>query len=67
MKMMKKQLKHMLNINVPDLPYEQLKGVRVTRLGHRAKGQAPEAVSDPRGKQRYWISVAGEGDDAGSI
>lgn len=54
-----------LNINVPDLPYEELKGLRVTRLGHRAKGQAPEAVSDPRGRQRYWISVAGEGDDAG--
>ncbi len=54
-----------LNVNVPDVPYEQLKGVRVTRLGHRAKGLPPEEVSDPRGRQRYWISVAGEGDDAG--
>jgi 5'-nucleotidase len=54
-----------LNVNVPDVPYEELKGVRVTRLGHRAKGLPPEEVSDPRGRQRYWISVAGEGDDAG--
>jgi len=54
-----------LNINVPDMPYEQLKGMQVTRLGHRAKGQPPEQFSDPRGKERLWISTAGEGDDAG--
>ncbi|KZZ53923.1 5'/3'-nucleotidase SurE [Oleiphilus sp. HI0123] len=54
-----------LNVNVPDVPYEQLKGIKVTRLGHRAKGLPPEEVSDPRGRQRYWISLAGEGDDAG--
>lgn len=54
-----------LNVNVPDVPYDELKGVKVTRLGHRAKGLPPEEVSDPRGRQRYWISVAGEGDDAG--
>jgi len=54
-----------LNVNVPDIPFEQLRGIKVTRLGHRAKGQAPEQISDPRGRQRLWISVAGEGDDAG--
>ncbi len=54
-----------LNINVPDIPYEQLKGVKVTRLGHRAKGQDPQMISDPRGHQRFWIALAGEGDDAG--
>jgi len=54
-----------LNINVPDIPFEQLKGIKVTRLGHRSKGQAPQEVSDPRGRQRYWIALAGEGDDAG--
>ncbi|KZZ19835.1 5'/3'-nucleotidase SurE, partial [Oleiphilus sp. HI0081] len=43
-----------LNVNVPDVPYEQLKGIKVTRLGHRAKGLPPEEVSDPRGRQRYW-------------
>lgn len=54
-----------LNVNVPDLPFDQLKGIEVTRLGHRAKGKPPEAICDPRGRERYWISVAGEGDDAG--
>ncbi len=54
-----------LNVNVPDIPYDKLKGIKVTRLGHRAKGLPPQAISDPRGRERYWISAAGEGDDAG--
>lgn len=54
-----------LNVNVPDLPYEELKGIQITRLGHRAKGQPPEQFSDPRGNEKLWISTAGEGDDAG--
>lgn len=54
-----------LNVNVPDVPYEDLKGIKVTRLGHRSKGQKPHAIADPRGRERYWIAVAGEGDDAG--
>lgn len=54
-----------LNINVPDIPYEQLKGIKVTRLGHRMKGLPPEQISDPRGRERFWISAAGEGEDAG--
>lgn len=54
-----------LNVNVPDVPFDELKGYKITRLGHRAKGQKPEAISDPRGRERFWISVAGEGDDAG--
>ena len=54
-----------LNINVPDRPFEELKGIQVTRLGHRARGNAPEMIKDPRGKDRYWIAAAGEGDDAG--
>tara|TARA_R110001592_G_scaffold81050_1_gene240826 strand:+ start:35029 stop:35796 length:768 start_codon:yes stop_codon:yes gene_type:complete len=54
-----------LNINVPDIPFDELKGVKVTRLGHRAKGQDPHMISDPRGHQRFWIALAGDGDDAG--
>jgi len=57
--------KTILNVNVPDVPFSELKGYRVTRLGHRAKGQAPELVSDPRGRERFWIAAAGEADDAG--
>ncbi len=55
----------LLNINVPDLPYDELKGIQITRLGHRAKGGEPLKVVDPRGKVRYWLAAAGEGDDAG--
>jgi len=47
------------------VPYEELKGIQVTRLGHRARGGEPHSVTDPRGKTRYWIAAAGEGDDAG--
>ena len=54
-----------LNINVPDVPYSELKGIEITRLGHRARGGMPEKVIDPRGQERYWIGSAGEGDDAG--
>ncbi|MCP5160218.1 MAG: 5'/3'-nucleotidase SurE [Hahellaceae bacterium] len=54
-----------ININVPDVPYDKLRGIQVTRLGHRARGDDPHGVTDPRGKTRYWIAAAGEGDDAG--
>ncbi|MCP5206365.1 MAG: 5'/3'-nucleotidase SurE [Hahellaceae bacterium] len=55
-----------LNVNVPDVPYDELKGLQVTRLGHRARGGMPEKVINPRGQERYWIGSAGEGDDAGA-
>ncbi|OPX54626.1 5'-nucleotidase /3'-nucleotidase /exopolyphosphatase [Oceanospirillum multiglobuliferum] len=54
-----------LNINVPDLPFNQLKGIRLTQLGHRHQAGEPEAVKDPRGKLRYWIPAAGSIRDAG--
>lgn len=54
-----------LNVNVPDIPYEQLKGLKVARLGHRYAGEAPLAMRDPRGKQRYWIAAVGPAADSG--
>jgi len=54
-----------ININIPDVPYEQLKGFEVTRLGHRARSDNPVLTTNPRGKECYWISAAGEGADAG--
>lgn len=53
-----------ININVPDVPYNQLRGVAVTRLGHRACSDNPVQTVNPRGKQCYWISAAGEVADA---
>lgn len=54
-----------LNINVPDVPYEQLLGYEVTRLGFRQKSDNPVRTTNPRGKECYWISAAGEVADAG--
>ncbi|WP_293264411.1 5'/3'-nucleotidase SurE [Neptunomonas sp.] len=52
-----------LNINVPDLPLSEIKGIHITRLGHRAAAGKPEAVADPRGKIRYWVAGAGDAID----
>lgn len=52
-----------LNINVPDVPLDEIKGIHITRLGHRASAGKPEAVSDPRGKIRYWVAGAGDAVD----
>lgn len=54
-----------LNVNVPDMPWSDLQGVRVTRLGHRSRSGLPQKVTCPRGRDRYWIGAAGAGDDAG--
>lgn len=54
-----------LNINIPNLPREKLRGWRLTRLGHRARAAAPSRVIDPRGKPGYWIAVAGDAEDGG--
>jgi 5'-nucleotidase len=54
-----------LNVNVPDLPYEQLRGVKSTRLGHRHRSAPVLRALDPRGRPVYWVGPAGEGADAG--
>jgi 5'-nucleotidase len=54
-----------LNVNVPDLPYEQLRGYRSTRLGNRHRSAPVVPASDPRGRAVYWVGPAGEGADAG--
>ncbi len=54
-----------LNVNVPDLPLEQIRGIHITRLGHRNLADQPVRSVDPRGKERFWIAGAGEAEDAG--
>jgi 5'-nucleotidase len=54
-----------LNVNVPDIPYQQLRGIRATRLGHRHKAEPVVKASDPRGKTIYWVGPAGAEQDAG--
>lgn len=55
----------LLNVNIPDVPYEELRGVRVTRLGKRHKAEAVIRDTTPRGETVYWIGPAGQAADAG--
>ncbi|MDR2872296.1 MAG: 5'/3'-nucleotidase SurE [Xanthomonadaceae bacterium] len=54
-----------LNVNVPDLPWEQVAGFEVTRLGNRHRAEACLTQQDPRGDTVYWIGPAGPEQDAG--
>lgn len=56
---------HILNVNVPDVPYEALGGFAVTRLGFRHRSEPVIPARDPKGRRIYWIGAAGEGQDAG--
>jgi 5'-nucleotidase len=55
----------LLNINVPDIPFEQIKGMRVTRLGKRHKAEPIIKSATPRGETVYWVGAAGSAQDAG--
>lgn len=55
----------LLNVNVPDVPREQLQGFEVTRLGKRHKAEPSMKVTNPRGETMYWIGAAGAAADAG--
>lgn len=54
-----------LNVNVPDLPYDQLGGFAATRLGHRHRAEPITRALDPRGRPIYWVGPAGPEQDAG--
>jgi 5'-nucleotidase len=55
----------LLNVNVPDVPYELLQGLRVTRLGRRHKAEPVVKQISPRGETVYWVGAAGAAADAG--
>ncbi len=55
----------LLNVNVPDIPYEQLTGREVTRLGRRHKAEPVVRMTSPRKETVYWIGAAGAAADAG--
>lgn len=54
-----------LNVNVPDLPYDELAGFEATRLGHRHKSEPVIKQEDPRHRPIYWVGPAGAEQDAG--
>ncbi|MCL7841956.1 5'/3'-nucleotidase SurE [Pasteurella multocida] len=53
------QRREILNINVPDIPYEEIKGVKVCHLGYRAAAAEVVKQQDPRGEAIYWVGPAG--------
>jgi 5'-nucleotidase len=54
-----------LNINVPDIPWEEIKGFQATRLGKRHKAEPVVKSKDPRGNAIYWVGPPGKKQDAG--
>ena len=55
----------MLNVNVPDIAFEEIKGFRATRLGSRHKSESVIQSKDPRGSTIYWVGPPGGEQDAG--
>lgn len=56
----------LLNVNVPDLPYAELKSMETTRLGKRHKAEPVVKAESPRGETVYWVGAAGGAQDAGA-
>ena len=54
-----------LNVNVPNLPLEEVKGIRVTRLGNHHRSGAVIRTEDPRGRPVYWVGPSGPRHDDG--
>jgi 5'-nucleotidase len=55
----------LLNVNIPNLPYEQLGSVVATRLGRRHSAEPVIKALDPRGREIFWIGPPGATRDAG--
>ena len=55
----------LLNVNVPDIAYEDIQGTVVTRLGKRHRAEPVIKSSNPRGEAVYWVGPAGKAQDAG--
>jgi len=54
-----------LNVNVPDRPWSELRGFETTRLGHRHRSENVVPLADPRGRQFFWVGPPGGEQDNG--
>ncbi len=54
-----------LNVNVPDIPWSEIKGFKATRLGNRHQSEGVIIQDDPRGDPMYWVGPPGKAQDAG--
>jgi 5'-nucleotidase len=55
----------LLNVNIPNLPYDELGPMEVTRLGKRHHAEPVIPAQNPRGETVYWIGRAGASRDNG--
>ncbi len=46
----------LLNVNVPNLPFDELKSIKVCRLGRRHAAEKVITQDSPRGETMYWIA-----------
>lgn len=58
-------LSTILNVNIPDVPFNELTGFEITRLGTRHCAEPVIRDTDPRGDPIYWIGLTGKEEDAG--
>lgn len=56
----------LLNVNVPDRPHAELRGMEVTRLGRRHKAEPVVKMISPRNETVYWVGAAGAAADSGA-
>lgn len=56
---------YLLNVNIPNLPYSELKPLQATRLGKRHQSESVIRAQDPHGREIFWIGPAGAVRDAG--
>lgn len=55
-----------LNINVPDLPLDEIKGIQICKLGNRSQSAQVVAMEDPRKETVYWFGAAGKPQNNGA-
>jgi len=55
----------LLNVNIPNLPDDEIRGVKVARLGRRHAAERVIMQTSPRGETMYWIGGAGPAKEAG--
>ena len=53
----------LLNVNIPNLPAQDVKGMKITRLGRRHAAERVITQTSPRGETMYWIGSAGPAKD----
>ena len=55
----------LLNVNIPNLPFDEIQGVRKARLGKRHSSEPVIPMRDPHGRDIYWIGPPGAVRDGG--